>query len=328
MTAQPLTIRQKVHQLLNNDLNPSKFNRAINGFLIVLIILNVIAVIAESEPSIRSAHQGFFDAFEHFSVAVFTIEYLLRLYSCVEQVNTKPKDGEQSNFKARLNYMLSPMAIIDLLAILPYFLTIFFDKDLGILRLLRILRLLKLSHYFSGFNIFVTVIQKELRSIMAATMVMLFLITIAAAFLYLAEGEQQPEAFGSILRAYWWAVVTMTTVGYGDVVPVTTEGKLISACIMLLGVGIVALPAGLLAARFGDELRERKKNLDVHIQKALSDGVVTEQERQALLKMADKLELKPEDLEKAIELQKRRQEHKAQHKTGNKVCPHCHKPID
>ena len=158
---------------------------------------------------------------------------------------------------------------------------------------------------------------------MAAGMVMILLITIAATLLYLIEGKHQPEAFGSILRAYWWAVVTMTTVGYGDIVPSTALGKIISAFIMLLGVGIVALPAGLLAARFGDELRERKKDLDVYINKALYDNVITDDEYQSLLKMVDKLELKPEDLQHAIRLEKRRRRQgKLEH-----TCPHCNKPL-
>jgi voltage-gated potassium channel len=215
------------------------------------------------------------------------------------------------------------MALIDLLAILPFFLAMFFSVDLRTLRLLRILRILKLSHYFSGFNIFVTVIRKELRSIMATLLVMMFLITIAASLMYTVENKAQPEYFGSIIQSYWWAVVTMTTVGYGDVIPLTPLGKLISMFIMLLGVGIVALPAGLLAARFGEELRERKKNLDVHIVQALADGKIDSNEYKSLLQLADKLELKPDDLKRSIKLNKKRQ----QTPEHGKECPHCHKAL-
>ena len=193
----------------------------------------------------------------------------------------------------------------------------FFTIDLRSLRLVRVLRLLKLTHYFKGFNIFISVIAKELKSITAAMMVMIFLIIIAASLMHAIEGKLQPDTFGSILRSLWWSVVTMTTVGYGDVVPITAFGKVIATIIMLIGVGLVALPAGMLAARFGEELRERKENLDNKIKVALNDGFISQEEYQDLAKLADKLEIDPEDLQRSI----------AQFKHGNHhdKCPHCGK---
>jgi len=193
----------------------------------------------------------------------------------------------------------------------------FFSIDLRSLRLIRVLRLLKLTHYFKGFNIFITVIAKELKSITAAMMVMIFLIVIAASLMHSIEGHIQPDTFGSILRSLWWSVVTMTTVGYGDVVPVTALGKMIATVIMLIGVGLVALPAGMLAARFGEELRERKENLDVHIKDALTDGYIAKQEYQDLAILADKLEIDQEDFQRSIALLKQ-----GNHK---EKCPHCGK---
>ncbi|MEY8212943.1 MAG: potassium channel family protein [Colwellia sp.] len=176
---------------------------------------------------------------------------------------------------------------------------------------------LKLTHYFKGFNIFISVIAKELKSITAAMMVMIFLIVIAASLMHAIEGRIQPDTFGSILRSLWWSVVTMTTVGYGDVVPITALGKMVATIIMLIGVGLVALPAGMLAARFGEELRERKENLDSKIKGALTDGFINPKEYQELAKLADKLEIDQDDFQRSI----------AQLKQGNHhaKCPHCGK---
>lgn len=209
------------------------------------------------------------------------------------------------------------MALIDLIAILPFLIAMFFAIDLRALRLIRVLRLLKLTHYFKGFNIFATVIIKESRSIMAAMMVMLFLIIIAASIMHFIEGKAQPEHFGSIMHSFWWAVVTMTTVGYGDVIPITTAGKVTSTFIMLVGVGLVALPAGMLAGRFGEELRERKENLDAQIKKVLADGHIDSEDYQALELLANKLEIDPEDLQRSIA------QLKQGHHSGK--CPHCGK---
>jgi voltage-gated potassium channel len=160
-----------------------------------------------------------------------------------------------------------------------------------------------------------TVIAKEFKSIVAAILMMLVLIIVAASLMYTLENEAQPEVFSKFPHSIWWSVVTMTTVGYGDVTPVTTLGKIVAAFIMLIGVGLVALPAGMLAARFGDELREPKLNLKAHIKHALADGVIDEDEYSSLEKLVGQLELKPEDLERSIALMKKGR--------SSDKCPHC-----
>ncbi|MCW8863262.1 MAG: ion transporter [Colwellia sp.] len=307
------SLRARVYQLLENETNRNITAKIVNLLLIVLIITNVIAAIFESEADYHQLYQQEFYLFEVISLSIFCIEYLLRVWCSVED----EKYQASSNIKARLRYMMTPMAIIDLIAILPFIIALFFAVDLRALRLLRVLRLLKLTHYFKGFNIFISVINKELKSITAAMTVMMFLIIIAASLMHSVEGSIQPEAFGSIIQSFWWAVVTMTTVGYGDVVPVTSIGKIISTFIMLIGVGLVALPAGMLAARFGEELRERRKNLNAHIKDALSSGYIDNEQYQALEQLADKLEIEPRDLQRSINLLK-------QGHHGNK-CPHCGK---
>ncbi len=314
-----LPLRARSFLLLESSEHPSVLSKIVNLFLIVLIISNVAAVIIESEPSIGGKYRDLFSAFEILSVSIFSIEYMLRIWACVEAKKVK----NRSNFKSRVAYIFSPMALVDLIAILPFFITLITSIDLRLLRLLRVLRLMKLTHYFKGFNIFISVITKELKSIAAATIVMVFLIIIAASLMYTIEGEAQPEVFGNILHSLWWAVVTITTVGYGDVTPVTLAGKVVATFIMLIGVALVALPAGILAARFGDELRERKRNLYAHVEQALQDNIINDREYVALKELAEHLELRPEDLERHIALIK-----ELHH---DKKCPHCGKlkrPLD
>jgi len=305
--------RAKAYQLLEGHSNISFMAKSINLLLIILIITNVIAAIFESEPNYHEKYLVEFAVFEFISLSIFCVEYFLRLWCCVES----KAYTHLSHTKARIKHVFSPIALIDLIAILPFIIAMFFSIDLRSLRLIRVLRLLKLTHYFKGFNIFIAVITKELKSITAAMMVMVFLIVIAASLMHAVEGKIQPETFGSILRSLWWSVVTMTTVGYGDVVPVTPIGKVIATIIMLIGVGLVALPAGMLAARFGEELRERKDNLDSKIKIALTDGYIDQKQYQELAKLADNLEIDPDDFKRSI----------AQLKQGNhhEKCPHCGK---
>ena len=312
-TPSTLSLRAKVYQLLESDFHQSYLAKSINIMLILLIVSNVIAAIFESEPKYHDLYQQEFALFELISLSIFCFEYLLRVWCNAESPNYKGL----SNTKARIKYCLSPIALIDLIAILPFIIALFFSIDLRSLRLLRVLRLLKLNHYFKGFNIFTSVIIKELKSMTAAMIVMMFLIVIAASLMHAIEGKIQPEVFGSILRSHWWSVVTMTTVGYGDVVPVTPSGKVVATFIMLIGVGLVALPAAMLAARFGEELRERKDNLNTHIKGALGDGYIDQSEYQALVQLASKLDIDPDELQKSIN------RIKDDHQNGK--CPRCGK---
>ncbi len=306
-------LRVKTYQLLESETRTSITAKIITWLLILLIITNVVATIMASERDYFLSYKDSFILFEHISLTIFCFEYLLRVWCCIE---ANEYQGI-SNFKARIKYIFTPIALIDLIAVLPFVIAMFFSVDLRTLRLIRVLRLLKLTHYFQGFNIFTTVIIKESKNIAAAMMVMIFLIIIAASLMHSIEGIIQPEAFGSIIHSFWWAVVTMTTVGYGDVVPVTAVGKVVSTFIMLVGVGLVALPAAMLAARFGEELRERKENLDAHIKGALTDGYIDNEEFQALETLADKLEIEPEELQRSIALLKEGH--------NGKKCPHCGK---
>ncbi|MCW8994239.1 MAG: ion transporter [Psychromonas sp.] len=302
-------LRKKTFQLLEGDIYKSLLAKHVNLLLIVLILANVIAVILGSDDEISLQYSAQFSFFEILSTCIFSIEYLVRVWCCVENKQIK----YHSLLKKRFHYLISPIAVVDLIAIAPFFISFFIMIDLRYLLLLRILRLLKLTHYFKGFNIFLTVIVKELKNIAAAIMVMMFLIIIAASLMYTLESKAQPEVFGNISHSLWWAVVTMTTVGYGDVTPVTILGKIVATIIMLIGVALVALPTAILAAGLIEELRERKRNLDAHVKDVLADGIIDRSEYRELKEITEKLELRPEDLKRTITFLK------------SEKCPHCGK---
>ncbi len=309
-------IRQKTYEFLDGDIR-SPANRIFNLFVILLILTNVAAVVLESYKPIGDVYSLEFYLLEVFSVLIFTVEFIGRVWTSVEKNRYK----NDSNFKARLKYLFTPIAIIDFLAIAPFYLALFFSIDLRYLRLMRMLRLLKLSHYFKGLDIFLTVLMKEIVTFATIILTVVILVVLSASLMYTLESEAQPEVFTSIPHSIWWAVVTMTTVGYGDVTPITLGGRVLAGIIMLLGVGIVALPAGMLAARFGEELQMRKDRMRVQVLHALRDGVVNEQERADLEKFANELGLSMNALKDLIEMQK------AQHHLLSE-CPHCGKPIN
>ena len=308
--------RSYLYSLFEGSLFFSNLGQLINKFFVVLIILNVIAIIYDSDPRYHAKYEMFFIAFENFSVLIFSLEYFIRIFISVERDNPH----NLSNFKMRIKYLFSFMGLVDLLAILPFYLSAFTSVDLRFLRLMRMLRLLKLSHYFKGLKFFVSVLKKEAMSIGSAIFAMMVLVVISASIMYNLEHHAQPEAFSSIPDALWWAVVTMTTVGYGDITPITFGGKLLATFIMLLGVGVVALPAGILAARFSDELQSRKQHLTDHVVQALSDGHMSKLEEYELKALCQSLDLSEEELRDIIESQEMT-------KTPLTNCPHCHKEL-
>lgn len=309
-----LTTRKKVYDILEHGFDGSRTSGLFSGFIVVLIILNVSAIILESYKPIGEMYHQEFVLFNMFSVVVFTLEYFVRIWVSVES----PHSDRSEPIKSRIKYSLSPVSLIDLLAIAPFYLSFIFAIDLRYLRMLRMLRLLKLTHYFKGLRLFIDVLRKELPSIGAAIIIMSVLVIMSASVMYSVEHEAQPDVFDSIPSAIWWPVVTMTTVGYGDVTPITFLGKFISIFIMLLGVGIVALPAAMLAAKFGDELRTRKQLLEREIATALQDGIITSEEQAAIEKLSQSMGISSQELEQVILNYNR-------HNSKPVTCTHCGK---
>ncbi len=253
--------KHRIHRLLHPEvLGNERWDKFINIFIIILIVLNVIAVMLETVPGYNDeeAEQQLFNSFDLFSVIVFTIEYLLRLWSS----NHDPKFRHP--IWGRLKYMLTPGALIDLLAFLPFYLVSIVTVDLRIirmLRLLRFLRLFQLTAYMQATQLIVNVFKKRANELVLSLILMLFLIIIASSALYFAEHLHpvSGDQFTSIPASIWWAIVTLTTTGYGDMVPMTLAGKIASGIIMLTGVAIFALPAGIITAGFLDEFRQNQK---------------------------------------------------------------------
>ena len=246
--------RQRTHEFLSISIPSDRFGLIFDRFMIALILLNILAIILETVESINAQYSKLFYYFELFSVAVFTIEYILRVWSCVED-----KDNEYSHpIMGRFKYTLSPMAVIDLLAFLPFYLTAFFAIDLRILRILRMLRLLKLTRYSPALSVVWAVITKQRRALSAAFFIMLVALLFTSSIIYLFEHEAQPEKFSSIPESMWWGLATLTTVGYGDVTPVTNGGKLFAGMAMILAIGLAALPIGVVATGFSNEIKKHE----------------------------------------------------------------------
>lgn len=226
---------------------------SVDTFLVVLILANVLAVILSSVESLSEQYGGFFYAFEVFSVAVFTLELLARLWVYKLTLDTTSNNSYWQFWK-------NPFIIIDVIAIAPFYLSFLIVVDLRLLRLLRLFRVFKISPYFQSLRLLGSVIRQEFRPMISAFAVILIMMLFAAAGIYLLEREGQPDAFGDLPSALWWVVVTLSTVGYGDVIPLTVLGRILGAVIMMLGIGMVALPAGMLASRFS-EVMHRQQDL-------------------------------------------------------------------
>jgi voltage-gated potassium channel len=252
-----MMIKRKLYYIIEKGAHGSRVNLIFDFSIMALIILNVVAIILESIPEIHRQMEDFLIAFEIFSVLVFTLEYLLRIY--ISQY-THPAP---TRIKSALKFIFSAYGLIDLLAILPFYLPFVIRIDLRflrVLRLLRFMRILKITRYNKSLNLIWNVIQEK-RSELAMTGFLTLLVLILASFLmYYIEGETQPDEFPNVLYAFWWAIATLTTVGYGDIVPVTGLGKFISGIIALLGIGIVALPTGIISAGFKDRLNKKRSS--------------------------------------------------------------------
>jgi len=250
-------LKKRIWEILEVDRPGAERGRvfdAFDAFILTLILLNVVAVIVGTVKSVEARFQSALRWFEVFSVVVFTVEYLARVWACASQSEySRPLIG-------RLRFMLRPIAIIDLLAVLPFYLT-FFTADLRFIRALRLFRLFrvaKLGRYSSSLRLFGRVFRNKKEELTVTMMVMLMMILMSASFMYFAENEAQPDKFPDIPSTVWWAVMTLTTVGYGDVFPITPLGKCLTMVIAILGIGMFALPVGIFGAGFVEEIQKQK----------------------------------------------------------------------
>jgi voltage-gated potassium channel len=244
-----ITLRQRVHDILEFGSENDPVTQVVNIVLVTLILLNVAAFTAETIPEVGQRYGAIFDLFNLISVVIFTIEYVLRLWSCVEL----PLYHAMPAWRARAKFAIRLLQIIDFVAILPFYLGFLIGMDLRILRILRLFRFLKLARYSPALVALARVIANERRALFGALLVMLALLLFASSGMYFIERHAQPEVFGSIPSAAWWAISTLTTVGYGDVVPVTGLGRAFGGLIMIFGLAMFALPIGIIATGFSHE---------------------------------------------------------------------------
>ena len=295
-----LGFKKRIWEILEPAKEDDKLSKQVDIFLLILITLNVFAVILETVESLYLKYQNAFAYFELFSVTIFTVEYLLRLWSCVE--NAEKNIGK---LKQRIKYALSFSAIIDIMAILPSLIALIYPTvDLRFIRALRIIRLLKFSRYSSSINSLLSVLWDQRKSFGAAFFILFIALIIASSGMYLVEKDVQPDKFGSIPDAMWWAIVTLTTVGYGDVTPITSIGRIFGSIIIILGIGTVALPSGILAAAFSDFTKRNQKKYEDRLRNMLDDNIIDEEERKELRRLSEKLNLSEEDINSIEQINK------------------------
>jgi len=249
-----MNIKKRTWQIVEVAKQGDQASRYFDIVLLILIFLNVVAVILGSVQSLQLRFGSFLNLFELISVIVFSLEYVARLWACT----VEPEYS--GSIRGRLRLALRPLLIIDLLAILPFYLP-FVGMDLRslrALRLLRIVRVAKVGRYYSSLALIKKVLMAKKEELVLTTGLMGLLLIVSASVLYYCENEAQPDVFSSIPATMWWAIATLTTVGYGDLYPVTFLGKFFASIIAVLGIGMFALPTGILGAGFVEAIQQKK----------------------------------------------------------------------
>ena len=244
-------LRQQLAIILEDEEPRGLVTRLVNSALALLIVVNVSCVILESVEPIRKHFALTFELFEHAVTAIFAAEYALRVWTCVDFRDPLYRDP----LLGRMRYIRSFFALVDLVAVLPAVIGFFGAADLRVLRLLRLLRMLKLVRHSTTFGLLFAVLREERQSITALLFVLLLTVTISGSLMYMIENEVQPEVFSSIPVAMWWGIETLTTVGYGDIVPMTVAGRIVGGCVSIIGIGTLALFSGLITVGFLDQLK-------------------------------------------------------------------------
>jgi voltage-gated potassium channel Kch len=298
------TFRQRVHALVFPSDYGGTLHTMFDTFIVIWVIVSVLAVILESVHSIHYLLSLEFLILDAIAVSVFTIEYCLRLYCCVEE------PGYKKAVSGRLKLAKSTSAIIDLLAIAPFFLEVFLHHlfDLRFMRVFRLLRLLKLTRYTGATTSLSKVIVREWPVMAASAFIMLLLVVMTASLGYLFEHEAQPEKFENIPQSIYWAVITLASVGYGDISPITPAGRAMTIVLAFIGIGIFAIPAALLSSAFSDQLKMDRESLVNKLFDMLADGDIDEEEAKYIKSEAKRLHLSDDEVKVLIDKAKRERE--------------------
>ncbi len=303
-------MRRRVFELLNNRSGALHCRRECRIFMVVLIFASSMALVLTTEPGVSAHFRLPLFAIEALASLIFMTEYLLRTWSCPEC------SSSGSPWSCRLRYLRSFMGIVDLLSFLPFLLILSGVGQSPGLMLLQLMRLLKLTRYSPAFDLLADVLRDEAESLLVSVMLMFVIFIFASVGIYIFEHKMQPQAFGSIPQAMWWAIVTLTTVGYGDVTPVTVQGKIFATLITVIGVGLVSLPAGIIASGFTEQLRMRRERFQSEVEELMrEDGELSredishlEQDRQELGINRDKANLIISQVQREQQLSRKRQD--------------------
>ncbi|MEL6898173.1 MAG: ion transporter [Planctomycetota bacterium] len=246
-------LRKRSWQIVEAGTEDDRTSRQFDFLILGLIVASTIATTLESVSAIRENALSVFLWFERFTIGVFTAEYVVRSWACVED----PK--YRHPFWGRLRFAMTPLQLVDLAAVLPFYLHGFVDlRVLRLLRLVRIFRLAKLTRYWQSLQIIQRVFSRCMADLWVTVAVILILLIVASTLMYAVEHDAQPEVFSNIPAAMWWGIETITTVGYGEIVPITALGKVIASFVSLLGIAVIALPTAILGAAFTDEIDKLK----------------------------------------------------------------------
>ena len=292
------TFRQKIHALMFESAYGGKLKEFFDVFIGVWVLISVLAVVMETVASVTYLINIEFVILDTIAVAIFTLEFMMRIYSSVEE------PGHRNPLTGRIKEFTKPSTFIDFLAILPFFLEVLLRDhlDLRFLRIFRLARLLKLTRGSDATATLFKVIKREWPVMSAAAFIMILLIVLTASLGYLVEHAAQPEKFENIPTAIYWAVITLASVGYGDISPITPIGRVITVIMSLLGIGIFAIPAGLLASAFSDQLHKERESLKANILRMLGDGELDPEEVALLRSEAKRLHLTVEEMNSILEV--------------------------
>lgn len=291
------TLRQKVYALVNETPDSGKLHEIFEFIIVIWVLISVASVILESVESINYYFHVEFIIIDTIAVAIFSTEFLMRIYSCTED----PK--YQHWLAGRINFSRQLSSLIDIVAIAPFFLESLLDHlfDLRFLRVFRLMRLFKLGRHSAATKSLFYVIQREWPVMKAAIFIMLMLVMLAACLGYLFEHEAQPDKFENIPQSIYWAVITLASVGYGDISPVTPAGRTITIILALLGIGIFAIPAAILASAFSDQLRIERETMKQELYEMLGDGKISPEERTIIDAEAKRLHLSKAEVDRLLE---------------------------
>ena len=245
--------RRVLYELLEQGPIGERRSRIVSRLIILLIVVNLVAAALETVPALEAAHGRLFATIEWISLVVFTAEYLARLWCAAEHAPTRHLPAA----RARLKFALSPSGLVDLLAVLPFWFGLFLHLDLRFLLVFRIVRFLKLARYSPAMRSLIEALYVERRALFGCVVILIGTTLVTASMMYLAERHVQPDKLGTVPDAMWWAVVTLGTIGYGDVVPVTPLGKVIASVTIFLGLVMIALPVGIVATAFSEHVHRR-----------------------------------------------------------------------